>query len=201
MQQLQVQRRVQRLEALLERVRRNRRIPGSRADGSVQTATSQEATPSIPSPHEVKGASSPPPPEPMPSERAASSHPGAQERSLRASVSVRAPSQEPELEVSAAEPPEPELEVSVAAAPEPELEVSVAEAPEPELESGEATTFSDAPTRSRPALREPASGRSIEPLAASEPEEPVARAVRPAPSVEPMTFGALLDASLSLRPR
>ena len=189
MQQLQVQRRVQRLEALLERVRRNRRIPGSRADGSVQTATSQEATPSIPSPHEVKGASSPPPPEPMPSERAASSHPGAQERSLRASVSVRAPSQEPELEVSAAE------------APEPELEVSVAEAPEPELESGEATTFSDAPTRSRPALREPASGRSIEPLAASEPEEPVARAVRPAPSVEPMTFGALLDASLSLRPR
>ncbi len=163
----QVQRRVERLEALLARVRRNRRLLRDEEPNEARPAASEErsSASAIPAPAEVRGASTPPSRAPTPLER---------------SVSERA---EAEASVSISEPPRE--------APEPELEVSVEAEREPPHEAPE-------PDGSKPSVE--FEGEPLEPLAAVASSGPIAKTVRHV-DAEPVTFGALLDASLSLRPR
>jgi hypothetical protein len=93
-----------------------------------------------------------------------------------------------------------EMRAPVEARPPVELRAAIVEAPR-QPEQRAALHPAAAEQRATPPAEtelEPIEARPI-PIPALQPSAPVVRAVSPAPSIEPLTFGQLLDRTLSLR--
>ncbi len=253
MQATEAQRRVERLEALLQRVRRNRQRSGSDArpgtvgeDGSatqgVPAPRPAEAAPAAaldavaraPSPSApaqaaadvVEAPDSSPPAEeapaaaaiPAPSQVRGASRPPAEERAPR-----HTPTPLERVVAESVEPPPSPTPPAQASQPAAEGAARQAERAEPTAAKAEseaapvgerapdsaevhleveapatASVPSEAPTGKVAAAGEP---QPIEPVPPAEPRGAVASVTREASPVRALTFGELLDRSLSLRPR